>query len=129
MTQHKITSFSSLRCNFRIILLRLHGVPNPRGMVSITSGWSSSVWSCCHDRLIVYFVNSHGNALEPSCIDCIKNIRGPRVGELKIIIMMTLITIEVKKSEISTSILNDAVEKNHFFLEIVLGFDIKADSD
>ena len=42
---------------------------------------------------------------------------------------MTLITIEVKKSEISTSILNDAVEKNHFFLEIVLGFDIKADSD
>ena len=66
-------------------------------MVGITSGWSSSVWSCCHDRLIAYYVNSHGNALEPHRIDCMKNIRGLRVGELKIIIMMTMITIVVKK--------------------------------
>ena len=104
-----IGSFVFVRCNSRSILSRLHGVPNPRGMVSITSGWSSSVQSCCHHRLIANYVNSHGNALEPHRIDCIKNIRGLRVGELKIIIMMTMITIVVKKSEISTSIVNGAV--------------------
>ena len=105
-----IGSFVFVRCNSRSILSRLHGVPNPRGMVSITSGWSSSVWSCCHHRLIANYVNSHGNALEPHRIDYIKNIRGLRVGELKIIIiMMTMITIVVKKSEISTSIVNGAV--------------------
>ena len=104
-----IGSFVFVRCNSRSILSRLHGVPNPRGMVSITSGWSSSVWSCSHDCLIAYYVNFHGNALEPHRIDCIKNIRGLRVGELKIIIMMTMITIVVKKSEISTSIVNGAV--------------------
>ena len=105
-----IASFVFVRCNSRSILSRLHGVPNPRGMVGITSGWSSSVRSCCHHRLIAYYVNSHGNALEPHRIDYIKNIRGLRVGELKIIIiMMTMITIVVKKSEISTSIVNGAV--------------------
>ena len=104
-----IGSFVFVRCNSRSILSRLHGVPNPRGMVSITSGWSSSVRSCCHHRLIANYVNSHGNALEPHRIDCIKNIRGLRVGELKMIIMMTMITIVVKKSEISTSIVNGAV--------------------
>ena len=105
-----IGSFVFVRCNSRSILSRLHGVPNPRGMVSITSGWSSSVRSCCHHRLIANYVNSHGNALEPHRIDYIKNIRGLRVGELKIIIiMMTMITIVVKKSEISTSIVNGAV--------------------
>ena len=104
-----IASFVFVRCNSRSILSRLHGVPNPRGMVSITSGWSSSVQSCCHHRLIANYVNSHGNALEPHRIDYIKNIRGLRVGELKIIIMMTMITIVVKKSEISTSIVNGAV--------------------
>ena len=105
-----IGSFVFVRCNSRSILSRLHGVPNPRGMVSITSGWSSSVRSCCHHRLIANYVNSHGNALEPHRIDFIKNIRGLRVGELKIIIiMMTMITIVVKKSEISTSIVNGAV--------------------
>ena len=105
-----IASFVFVRCNSRSILSRLHGVPNPRGMVSITSGWSSSVRSCCHHRLIANYVNSHGNALEPHRIDYIKNIRGLRVGELKIIIiMMTMITIVVKKSEISTSIVNGAV--------------------
>ena len=98
-----IGSFVFVRCNSRSILSRLHGVPNPRGMVNITSGWSSSVWNCCHDRLIVYYVNSHGNALELYRTDCIKVIRGPRVGELKII-MTTMITIVVKESEISTSI-------------------------
>ena len=92
-----IGSFVFVRCNSRSILLRLHDVPNPRGMVSITSGWSSSVRSCCHDHLIAYYVNSHGNALEPHRIDCIKNVRWLRVGELKIIIMMTMITIVVKK--------------------------------
>ena len=91
-----IGSFVFVRCNSRSILSRLHGVPNPRGMVGITSGWSSSVRSCCHDRLIAYYVNSHGNALEPHRIDCIKNVRGPRIGELKIIIMMTMITIVVE---------------------------------
>ena len=101
--QQIIASFVFVRCNSRSILSRLHGVPNPRGMVSITSGWSSSLWSCCHDRLIVYYVNSHGNALELYRTDCIKVIRGPRVGELKII-MTTMITIVVKESEISTSI-------------------------
>ena len=105
-----IASFVFVRCNSRSILSRLHGVPNLRGMVSITSGWSSSVRSCCHHRLIANYVNSHGNALEPHRIDYIKNIRGLRVGELKIIIiMMTMITIVVKKSEISTSIVNGAV--------------------
>ena len=105
-----IASFVFVRCNSRSILSRLHGVPNPRGMVSITSGWSSSVRSCCHHRLIANYVNSHGNALEPHRIDYFKNIRGLRVGELKIIIiMMTMITIVVKKSEISTSIVNGAV--------------------
>ena len=105
-----IGSFVFVRCNSRSILSRLHGLPNPRGMVSITSGWSSSVRSCCHHRLIANYVNSHGNALEPHRIDYIKNIRGLRVGELKIIIiMMTMITIVVKKSEISTSIVNGAV--------------------
>ena len=105
-----IGSFVFVRCNSRSILSRLHGLPNPRGMVSITSGWSSSVRSCCHHRLIANYVNSHGNALEPHRIDYIKNIRGLRGGELKIIIiMMTMITIVVKKSEISTSIVNGAV--------------------
>ena len=105
-----IGSFVFVRRNSRSILSRLHGLPNPRGMVSITSGWSSSVRSCCHHRLIANYVNSHGNALEPHRIDYIKNIRGLRVGELKIIIiMMTMITIVVKKSEISTSIVNGAV--------------------
>ena len=98
-----IASFVFVRCNSRSILSRLHGVPNPRGMVSITSGWSSSVRSCCHDRLIVYYVNSHGNALELYRTDCIKVIRGPRVGELKII-MTTMITIVVNENEISASI-------------------------
>ena len=98
-----IASFVFVRCNSRSILSRLHGVPNPRGMVGITSGWSSSVRSCCHDRLIAYYVNSHGNALELYRTDCIKVIRGPRVGELKII-MTTMITIVVNESEISTSI-------------------------
>ena len=110
-----IGSFVFVRCNSRSILSRLHGVPNPRGMVSITSGWSSSVRSCCHHRLIANYVNSHGNALEPHRIDYIKNIRGLRVGELKIIIMMTMITIVVKKSEISTSIVNGAVQKEIVF--------------
>ena len=101
--QQIIASFVFVRCNSRSILSRLHGVPNPRGMVNITSEWSSSVWSCCLDRLIVFYVNFHGNALEPYRIDCIKVIRGPRVGELKII-MTTMITIVVNESEISTSI-------------------------